>query len=471
MPPEQAAGRHGDIGPASDVYSLGAILYELLTARPPFGGATALATLHEVMESDPASLRRLKADIPPDLETICLKCLEKSPSARYPSARAFAEELDRFLKGEPIQARPASPIRKAVSWTRRHPGTLSALAALVIVTLAFGVFYLFEENAFLRAQQANPSLARVRGPRHETLDTWNTIACIAVAIGVFSLIAIRGWARGLRFKQSLIPGWYHHPLQPLGKPALIFATTVGLIMVGCGLVLLVETIQAKVWEGEAIAHSICMIYLSIYWGLLILGIVVRDYRLVHYGMSGKSFPKLTAEQLEPIRRALEEDYDIPGAIRLYREAVPEAGLADVKRYVTRLYFTLRAEHREKFVLPPLSLATLNWKVMLRMAMIEAAILGMVCYDIPPSDPASAVWQFGLSFLLGMGLMLGLRVSASWKTLWRRLLLFPALVLMFAGWVFTTGLAQSAWPYLCGLICGVILMLSGFRSLRSIRKRV
>ncbi len=470
MPPEQAAGRPGDIGPASDVYSLGAMLYELLTGRPPFRGATAMATLHDVLESEPAAPRKLKTDIPPALETICLKCLEKSPSARYPTARALAEELDRFLNGEPIQARPASVVRKAVSWARRHPGALSALAVLVIVTLAFGVFYQFEEIAFLRAQQADPALARVRGPLHESLEIWTTIGFIAIAYGFFSLIAVRRRARGLSFKQSQTPGWYTNPLRPLDKPTWAFATATGLILVGCGATLLVMAIQAHVWEGEFIrAGQIAEIYLATYLGLMILGNVVQDYRLVYYGTSSASIRQLTAEEIEPIRRALEEDYDVRGAVRRYREAAPEANAAEAMRYVIRLNGTLRAEHPEKFVLPPLSLATLNWKGMLRLALVEAVVLGVLWYAMPTSNPAWAVWQFAFSFLFGMGLTACRRMMDNWKGK-KRLLLVPTLVLMVVGWAMTSFLAQSPWPHLCGFFFGIALMLSGFRSLRSLRRK-
>jgi WD40 repeat protein len=130
MAPEQAEGRLKAVGPATDVYALGAILYELLVRRPPFRGATDVATLRQVVADEPARPRRLRPGLPRELEAICLKCLEKEPGRRYAGAGALAEDLERFLAGEPVRARPAGPWARSWKWARRRPSA----AALVVVT-------------------------------------------------------------------------------------------------------------------------------------------------------------------------------------------------------------------------------------------------------------------------------------------------------------------------------------------------
>lgn len=137
MAPEQASGRTKMIGPSADIYALGVILYELLTGRVPFRGVTQFDVLQKVLNDEPISLRSLHPKLPRDIETICLKCLEKNPDRRYRSALELAEDLERYLTGKPIRARSVSVWERGIKWGRRHPATAGILIviALALATL------------------------------------------------------------------------------------------------------------------------------------------------------------------------------------------------------------------------------------------------------------------------------------------------------------------------------------------------
>jgi serine/threonine protein kinase len=168
MAPEQAAGSVKQISPAADVYSLGAILYELLTGRPPFRAATAMETLWQVVNEEPVALSRLRPRLARDLERICLKCLEKDPRKRYASALDLADDLRRHLNGEPVHARPPGLVGRLWRWSRRNPLPASLLVAVTLGS-AFGLWYLSGLSESLVRMSAIESAAQ----QSETLEELN----------------------------------------------------------------------------------------------------------------------------------------------------------------------------------------------------------------------------------------------------------------------------------------------------------
>jgi WD40 repeat protein len=165
MAREQAEGRLSEVGPLSDQYSLGAILYEMLTGRPPFRAATVAQTLRQVVEEEPVPPRRLNPTVPRDLETVCLKCLQKEPLRRYGSAAELAEDLRRFRQHEPIRARPVGMGERVIKWVRRKPLPAALWFSVIVITLvgAAGTgtqyFKVLEQKTQLQQESLGKDLA------------------------------------------------------------------------------------------------------------------------------------------------------------------------------------------------------------------------------------------------------------------------------------------------------------------------
>lgn len=188
MSPEQAAGRARELTTATDIYSLGAILYELLTGRPPFHGESALEVLPQAQARAPEPPRKLNPSVDRDLETICLMCLEKQPRRRYDTAATLAEDLDHWLAGEPIQARPVSPPERVLKWARRNPAlaSLIVVAHLLFLSGIIGVLWQW------RRAEAEATRAQANGTRAETQEIVTREQLYASRI----TIAQRAWQDG-----------------------------------------------------------------------------------------------------------------------------------------------------------------------------------------------------------------------------------------------------------------------------------
>ncbi len=241
MPPEQATGRHEQVGPHSDVYSLGAILYQLLTGQAPFLGETALATLQQVVTEDPVPPSKHNPLSPPDLETICLKCLEKKPERRYHTARALVEELERFLNHEPILARPASEWRKVSVWMMKHPWLITVALALIgsvaVIGLASLAYGFWEHSQLLAWRSGHPGESSpFRGAQdferaHQNHFVWGKLI-------LFLLLGVHVYF-GFRMAKS----------RPVPTALFAFFATCAIGMLGLGIVDVLLIVKLAVWTS------------------------------------------------------------------------------------------------------------------------------------------------------------------------------------------------------------------------------
>jgi tRNA A-37 threonylcarbamoyl transferase component Bud32 len=462
MPPEQAAGHLDQVGPHSDVYALGAILYELLTGRPPFRAETAMATMRQVMESDPVSPRKLNATVPPDLETICLKCLEKNPARRYHSAQALAEELGRFRKHEPIQALPASAVRNVESWLRQHPWTLMAAASSVVLVLAGLLFWQYERVEFLENRPLVTNLAVGHpGLLGQELKTWNNACFLVYLSTVFAFVFFKlHQAKGLK-QVSLRPTGYA-PYRPVSQRLRAVCGLIGAAALGFTVLYFAKLVQVSVWEGTQGSSPWFVGYASFYFSLTLLFLMVRDYQKFVHGLPSRTF---SAEQLVPLNKAI-LDGDIVSAIKQYRLLSPESSLAQAQNFVRifrrRFAPELVAQHPDIFASSPKPKPwDLNWLLMCICLVVELVVLACYWMVMPRVEPTGILVAFAAGFLSGAAIILSLRLKGA---------LMKFLVLL--GVVLCGALAGLATPkdfhegsYVGGLAFGACVIGFGF-----IRKR-
>ncbi|MBL9116975.1 MAG: serine/threonine protein kinase [Verrucomicrobiaceae bacterium] len=466
MAPEQAQGRHDLIGTHTDVYALGAILYQMLTGRPPFLASSAAETMMQVVQREPSAPSRFNADIPRALETICLKCLEKEPARRYATARELGEELARFLKGEPILAQPASFMRKTATWLRQHPGWLASAAALLVFGLLCAVFYLYQENAFMRAQQLDPSLKREPGVRSRGLISWfGLLALIVMNLGMWTNMwflkhARRATMSGL-FDQSRFK-----PTYPVPSHVRWITALVGLVCIGFGLFVIARIIEAHVWEGSIdlpgrprtapsgyLFGAFCIVWIGIMMQITVWLNRQRSLR----GAPARRLDETTQAAI----RAAVTSGDVMEAMRLYRHAVPDADIFEAREHINTCVDELRQKDLVKFQQSyenPARAFSIRPRALI--GVLVAAVAAFLV--LKPAAPLLWAW-----YVLGGALFAVLaHVSMHLRGFLLRVLLFIACsTVVFTGgnMLFEKDLPGHIWLMMAGIVAAVLVVRPGVQA--------
>jgi tRNA A-37 threonylcarbamoyl transferase component Bud32 len=463
MPPEQARGRQDLVGPASDVYGIGAILYELLTGRAPFRGDTAAVTMMKVMEEEPAAPSKLNPSVPRDLETVCLKCLEKSVERRYPTARALAEDLGRFLDGEPVQARPASALRKAVSWSRRHRWVIVAVASTATLGLAGLAFGLWEQTRYLLWVNAHPGWIAYPGELNRNLRNDVLTSVLPIPLFWAMVLALQYYRR-----QSRRMSWGElrrtrgfAPAYPIAQGWAAAFMTFGLFGIAFSLWLVTRHIQAYVWEGAFPFAQAAVIWVVAIFSAQLTSAVVREQWGSALGLRPVDDAPIEQATSEAVRDALVAGHRIE-AIRAYR-AQTGADPAQAHRHVLQLADAMYREHPERFARDPTLPAPVD--VRRRLATLVLAVLAVVVTGVVLVVPPAARAAWGGLFAAGTAAGVLVALARSRRSRWQRivavLLAVVALAAALAGYRQYRpqhDAASGMAPMFFGLLAGLLLIV-------------
>lgn len=261
MSPEQAQGKQELVGPASDIYSLGAILFELLTGQPPFRAESMMATLVKVVEEEPVPPRKLSPGVPQDIESICLKCLEKRPERRYSTAQELVKDLGRFLEHQPVLARPAGAMRRAWSWSQRHPWLITGAATAGLLVLICAADGLWQRTRYLHWQAAHPGEMPPL-PLNFLIMISQVFYVLFIVIGTCAEQSFQQQIKRRRSEGQPIPARHMIGYALLGATAFIY-----------GLCLVLKGVELWAWERPsrslllpmALVQGSALEWAGVYW--------------------------------------------------------------------------------------------------------------------------------------------------------------------------------------------------------------
>jgi hypothetical protein len=287
MAPEQAQGRAREVGPATDVYALGAVLYAMLTGRPPFVGSSVLETLEQVREHDPVPPSRLQPAVPHDLEVICLKCLEKDPADRYAGAAELAADLRAYLDGEPIRARPLSAMDQVVRAIRHHKfdGRVASVGSFLLLWAPVCLLAHLAAYAFFHASPRFPVII--------TAVSALTVHCLPLAIMVCNPTFVRAFPRAIQRRLWNVwgPQFVASLLAPLlvwlvlGPDRLLLVYVIWPLLVGLAYFACADMIGLHHLAGGAVFAGSVLSALAPSWAPLVLATIAS----VHMALEGLFF--------------------------------------------------------------------------------------------------------------------------------------------------------------------------------------